>query len=172
MFPRHYHHDIVKPERVTELIVRVQERSAGRLDTARGRLLVSVSTVGGMNLPPDDAIAAGDYVLLHGNSVGGRGDPDRIRESVDRVRRNTSYRDVPILFNEDDHFDFDQPDNNFLAALSAGAGWEYFDHRFDGEGFPDGYQSVPVDWGINSVGKRAFFNLLAEVSGLSPKRES
>jgi hypothetical protein len=34
-----------------------------------------------------------------------------------------------------------------------------------GEQFEDGYQSVPVDWGINSLRKKQFFNLLKEITG-------
>jgi hypothetical protein len=42
-----------------------------------------------------------------------------------------------------------------------------------GEGFEEGYQSVPVDWGIRSARKRGFFELLAKVSGetRNPKSE-
>lgn len=32
----------------------------------------------------------------------------------------------------------------------------------------EGYQSVPVDWGINSARKRAFFRLLRNVTGTGP----
>ena len=69
------------------------------------------------------------------------------------------------LFNEDDHFDFDKDDNNMLAAISRYAGWGFFDFRFPGDKFEDGYQSIPVDWGINSDRKRGFFGLLAKVTG-------
>jgi hypothetical protein len=34
-----------------------------------------------------------------------------------------NYRGQPILFNEDDHFDFEQDDNNFMAAIAEGASW-------------------------------------------------
>jgi hypothetical protein len=34
-----------------------------------------------------------------------------------------------------------------------------------GEGFNDGYQSVPVNWSISSDRKRAFFRLLGEITG-------
>jgi len=34
-----------------------------------------------------------------------------------------------------------------------------------GEAFEDGYQSVPVDWGINSERKKQFFSLLKEITG-------
>ena len=33
-----------------------------------------------------------------------------------------TYQPMPIVFNEDDHFDFDRPENNFTAALSRHAG--------------------------------------------------
>lgn len=35
----------------------------------------------------------------------------------------------------------------------------------EGEGHHEGYQSVPVDWGIGSARKRGFFGLLAQVTG-------
>ncbi len=75
----------------------------------------------------------------------------------------------PILFNEDDHFAFEKPKNNFLAAVSERASWGYFDYRLKDEGFDDGYQSVPVNWGISSERKRGFFRLVAEITGESPR---
>jgi hypothetical protein len=84
---------------------------------------------------------------------------------VRRTRRVEGYRPMPILFNEDDHFDFYKPDNNMMAAVSRYAGWGYFDYRMEGEGFEQGYQSVPVDWGINSDRKRGFFGLLKRMTG-------
>jgi hypothetical protein len=105
-------------------------------------------------------------VLLHGNGVG---KPDGVRDMVKKVRAAGSYRGQPVLFNEDDHFDFDKPDNNMLAALRAYASWGYFDYRMAGESFNDGYQSVPVNWTISSQRKRGFFELLARVTGVSSK---
>ena len=32
-----------------------------------------------------------------------------------------------------------------------------------GEGFDEGYQSVPVNWGISSERKKAFFSILKEI---------
>ena len=40
-----------------------------------------------------------------------------------------------------------------------------FDYRRIGEGFAEGYQSLPVDWGIHSERKLGFFRLLAEMTG-------
>ncbi len=72
---------------------------------------------------------------------------------------------MPILFNEDDHFDFDKPRSNLTTAVSAYVSWGYFDYRMAGEGFDDGYQSVPVNWGISSPRKKAFFDLLSDITG-------
>ncbi len=80
---------------------------------------------------------------------------------------------MPIIFNEDDHFNFDKPENNMLNAFKARASWGYFDFRKRGETlkkddptFYEGYQSIPVDWGINSKRKMDFFNLLSKISGI------
>lgn len=156
-----YDHAILKANRCHELLQLVQSRSAGQVDSPAGRLLVSASTRGG-TLPPPELLASADFVLLHGNGVA---EPARIREMVRRCRALGSYRGQPILFNEDDHFGFGEPQNNMLAALSEYAGWGYFDYRMEGEGYREGYQSVPVDWGIGSARKRGFFGLLAQLTG-------
>jgi hypothetical protein len=122
---------------------------------------VSVSFNGG-TIPTPRVVAAADFLLLHGNGVS---DPDRIARMVTDTRQVAGYRPMPILFNEDDHFDFDKPRNNFVAALNQYASWGYFDYRMSGEGFDDGYQSVPVNWGISSTRKRGFFSLLKDVTG-------
>jgi hypothetical protein len=151
---------VIKPKRAHELIERVKQRSAGKVDSPAKRLLVSTSYGGGA-IPDDNVIAAADFVLLHGNGVK---EPDRIRRMVDDVRRSKAYRGQAVLFNEDDHFDFDKADNNMVAAVSRYAGWGYFDFRMEREGFEQGYQSVPVDWGINSDRKRGFFSLLKRMT--------
>jgi hypothetical protein len=155
-------HDIIKPVgRATDLIERVKARSKGKVRSPAGQLLVSTSLNGG-KVPSDSLVKAVDFVLLHGNSVKL---PSRITQMVEETRALPSYRDQPIVFNEDDHFDFQQPENNMLAALRAYASWGYFDYRMAGEGFDEGYQSVPVNWAISSQRKRGFFDLLAKVTG-------
>jgi len=155
-----YEHDVLKPPRCHELIRRVQQRSQGRVATPASRLLVGTS-MGGGAIPPANVVEAGDLLLLHGNGVR---EPDRIREMVDQVRAMQAYRDQPIVFNEDDHFDFGAADNNMIAAVSRYASWGYFDYRMADEGFDEGYQSPPVAWGITSARKRGFFELLAEIT--------
>ena len=148
---REYDHEILKPARVHELI----ELAKGIRRQGR-RLLVGTS-YGGGSVPLPNVIRPSDFILMHGNGVQ---DPARIARMVEQVRNREGYRPMPVLFNEDDHFDFDRPRNNMLAALSVYASWGYFD--------PEGYQSPPVNWGINTERKRAFFNLLKEVTGASP----
>lgn len=149
-----YEHPILRADRIHELIEQVRSHSGGRL-------LASASTRGD-GIPPDSLVAASDFVLLHGNGVA---NPSRIAEMVSIVRGSSAYRGQPIDFNEDDHFDFDKPECNMKAAVRAGAGWGYFDYRMPGEGFEQGFQSVPVDWTISSDRKRGFFGLLAEMTG-------
>jgi len=149
-----YDHAILKPDRVYELIERVKSRRRGDR-----RLLVGTS-YGGGSIPGEEVVRASDFLLLHGNGVGR---PARIAEMVREARRVPGYRAMPILFNEDDHFDFDRPENNFAAALSEGASWGYFDPG--ASDYRDGYQSPPVDWGINTPRKRAFFARVREIAG-------
>jgi hypothetical protein len=151
-----YDHAILKPERVHELIERVKSR------TRAGRRLLVGTSYGGGTIPKENVVRASDFLLLHGNGVS---DPQRIAEMVRQTRKVPGYRPMPILFNEDDHFDFDKPDNNFTAAIGEHASWGYFDFRMKDEGFDDGYQSVPVNWGISSARKKAFFTRLKEVTG-------
>jgi hypothetical protein len=153
--------DVIKPKRADELIRLVQDRSKGKVKSPAGRLYVSTSLTGGQ-IPNETITSAADYLLLHGN---GQAHPDRIRAMVQKTRAVKGFRGQPVLFNEDDHFDFDKPDNNFLAAVDEYAGWGYFDFRKPGEPFEEGYQSVPVDWGTRSARKRGFFELVSKLAG-------
>ncbi len=65
---------------------------------------------------------------------------------------------MAILFNEDDHFQFDQPENNFAPAIHEYASWEYFDYRKKGDGYDEGDQIVPVNWMTSSERKKVFIN--------------
>jgi len=151
-----YDHAILRPERVHELIERVKKHP--------GKFLAGTS-YGGNTVPKENVVKASDFLLLHGNGVSR---PERIAEMVRETRKVPGYRPRPILLNEDDHFDFDKPANNFAAAVGEYASWGYFDYRMKGEGFDEGYQSVPVNWGISSPRKRGFFNLLSEITGQKP----
>ena len=149
-----YEHPILQPARVHELIDRVKARQRdGR------RLLVSTS-YGGGSIPRENVVRSADFLLIHGNGVS---DPTRISEMVKATRRVAGYRPMPILSNEDDHFDFDQPRNNFVAAIGEYASWGYFDPGKNN--YVDGYQSPPVNWGLNTPRKQAFFAKVKEITG-------
>jgi hypothetical protein len=151
-----YTQPIMQPERVHELIEQVKSI---RRD---GRRLMAGTSYGGDHVPRANVVRVSDFILMHGNGVE---DPNRIIEMVQQVRAVEGYRPMPVIFNEDDHFKFDQPMNNFVAAVSQYASWGYFDYRMKDEGFSEGFQSVPVDWGIQSERKRGFFQLAKEISG-------
>ncbi len=158
-----YDHEILRPDRVHELIERSRQRSS-----AMGHRLLVGTSYGGNTIPGSAVVKTSDFVLLHGNGVK---DPRRIEEMVRRTRQLEGFTPKPILFNEDDHYDFDQPRNNFASAVEAYASWGFFDYRLQGEGFESGYQSVPVDWSISSDRKRGFFKLLSEITRVSRDAE-
>ena len=143
-----YHHEILKPARVHELIQLVKSKSR------RGRRLAAGTSYGGGTPARTNVLEASDFVLLHGN---GADNPDRIRAMIAKTRATVGYRPMPVLINEDDHFRFDDADNHMVAALGAYVSWGYFD--------PEGYQCPPVSWGIDTDRKRAFFRKLADVTG-------
>jgi hypothetical protein len=151
-----YDHDILRPSRVHELIKRVRHTER------EGRRLLAGTSYGGGSIPGENVVRASDFILLHGNGVKA---PARIGEMVRQTRAVAGYTPKPILFNEDDHFDFEKPENNFTAGVNEHASWGFFDFRMKGEGPDEGYQSPPVNWGICSERKRGFFRLLAEITG-------
>ncbi len=156
-----YDHDILKPARVSELITRV------RGVTQDGRRLLVGTSYGGGGVPDDNVLAVSDFVLLHGN---GKNAPDRMRTMIRATRTRAAWHVMPVVVNEDDHFDFDQPDNHFVATIGMNASWGYFDPGKSD--YSDGYQCPPVNWGINTPRKKAFFDLVAEITGAAdaPRR--
>ncbi|MGE3808778.1 MAG: hypothetical protein AB7K24_29285, partial [Gemmataceae bacterium] len=113
-----YDHAILKPDRVHELIERAKKREKD------GRRFLIGTSYGGGTIPGASVVKTSDFLLVHGNGVS---DPARITQMVEKTRAVPGYRPMPIVFNEDDHFDFDKKKNNFQAALAARASWGYFD---------------------------------------------
>lgn len=151
-----YDHAIIKPNRITELIERVKNNERDGY-----RLLVSTS-FNGKSIPHDSVIKVSDFILIHGNGVK---QPSGLNNMANIIRNKEVYNPKPIINNEDDHFDFNQPMNNFVASTSSYVSWGFFDYRKKEEAFEEGYQSVPVDWGINSARKKEFFELISEMTG-------
>jgi hypothetical protein len=155
-------HPIITAPRCHELIALAQKRS-------QRRLLVSTSLLA-LDAPPAGILATADFLLPHGNRIHGpngpmQPSPHGIRLQVANWRAAPGYRGQPIVYNEDDHFEFDKPDSHFTAAVESGASWGFFDYRMSRERYEDGFQSLPVDWTISSKRKRAFFGLLKEITG-------
>ncbi len=146
-----YDHDILKPSRVHELIELVKSKFND------GYRFYTGTSYGGGFIPLPNVVRSSDFILIHGNGVS---DPARISGMVTATRNVEGYTPKPILFNEDDHFNFDKEENNFTSAIKSYASWGFFDFRMKDESFENGYQSVPVDWGINSERKKQFFRLL------------
>jgi hypothetical protein len=144
-----YDHAILKPERIHELIART-----------RAQGFLAGTSFGGGTIPRENVVRASDFLLLHGNGVK---DPQKIADMVRKTRAVPGYRPLPILFNEDDHFDFDLPENNFVAAVGEYCGWGYFDPGKNN--YEEGYQSPPVRWDLNTDRKRRFFSKLKEITG-------
>jgi len=166
----HYSHDIIR-NRPEELIALAQQRAAERSI----QLPVSVSLAGG-RIPSQAVVDVSDYILLHGNGVQ---NPKRMVEMVHTVREMAGDKPKPIVNNEDDrpwrgqgghgaNWGTEGTTNNFVACVRNYASWGYFDFRRDGESYDQGFQSVPANWQISSDRKRAFFNLLAEITGGEP----
>ena len=160
---------IFHPENVHRLI------EAARGVTVDGRrLLVGTSTIGGDALPAPRWLAAEDVTLPHGNGC----TPEQLRAKLGRLTRMDEYaaRPRPIVINEDSVFT-----DNMDAALREGASWGFYCQGY-GSGYRDrmdwtarareseydelsGFQTVPVNWGINTPVKKRFFDHLKEITG-------
>jgi hypothetical protein len=153
-----YDHEILKPARVHELIELVKSMQRN------GRRMLVATSYGGGSPATANVVKASDFLLLHGN---GADDPARIRRMIQASRKLETWRPMPVLINEDDHFRFNEPDNHMMEALSNYASWGYFEPGKSD--YVDGYQCPPVNWGINTERKRQFFAKLKEVT--EPGRE-
>ena len=151
-----YDHAILKPARVHELIERVQKT------THEGRRLLAGTSYAGGRVPGENVVRASDFLLIHGN---GQETPAKIVALIRKTRAVPGYRPMPVLINEDDHYDFDKKESNFTAAVAEYVSWGFFDFRRKGEDLREGYQSPPVLWGQISARKQAFFDLVKEISG-------
>jgi len=149
-----YDHDILKPERVHELIELVRGMSKG------GRRLLVGTSYGGGSPARSNVVKASDFLLLHGN---GPDDPARIRRMIETSRKAEGYRPMPVMINEDDHFRFEDSDNHMMAALGLYVSWGFFEPGKSD--YVEGYQCPPVNWGINTARKRGFFQKVKAVTG-------
>lgn len=162
-------HPIFQPDNVHRLIDIVRSTELdGR------RLLVGVSTGGGGSLPAPKWLGAEDISLPHGNG----NTPTKLKEKIARLRAMDEYRarPRPILVNEDTIFV-----ENLEAAVEAGASWGFYcqgygsdiKNSMDWKARPretryedlSGFQTLPVNWGINTPDKKAFFERVKLITG-------
>ncbi|HET6317941.1 MAG TPA: hypothetical protein VFG86_15920 [Chloroflexota bacterium] len=157
-----YEHPILHSVRIHELI----ELAAGT--TRDGRRLYVGTSFRGRSIPSLNVVTVSDVVLLHGNGVN---DPGLIGDMVTHTRALPGYRGQPVVFNEDDHYAFDQPHNNLAMATAYHASWGFFDAGPGAGGnaarsdYVAGFQNVPVNWSINTERKRAFFDAIRTITG-------
>ena len=154
----HYHHEILKPARVEELVVRARERAAAEHGAG---LLVSTSEAGLLRWTGEEidrVFAACDVVLLHGADGVDHGDPaDRteVARKIDLVRSRAWYveRPRPIVFNESDGR------LAFEAALERGASFGLHSSPY--------FQTMyPPRWGVWKNDTLWFFDRVKELTGV------
>jgi hypothetical protein len=145
--------------------------------TRRGRrLLCGVSTPGGQTRLPTEAwLCAEDISFPHGNGCG----PEELKKKLERYRNTPGFqnRPRPLIINEDS-----TSPANLEAAVEGYASWGFYAQGY-GSGYRgdkdvlwyekprenslkdlSGYQTVPVNWGINTERKKSFFNRLEEIT--------
>eukprot|EP01084_Bolivina_argentea_P320715 556508_1 len=116
-----------------------------------------------INSPPtDNLISASDFVLMHGNSK----NTTEMQDMINTVRASDAYKakPMPIVYNEDPNFHFDDKINNMEVAVTNHASWGFYDQG--NNDYHDGYQSPPTDWKVDTNDKTGFFNKVKEYSGV------
>ena len=157
--------------RIHELIDLVQQTT---LDGQR--LLTSSSIMPGKQVSWGRWSDLVDFFLPHGNDSWSA----KLRRELREMKASDAYRanPRPIMINEDSMYV-----TNLEAAIDEYASWGLYiqgfgcggwDHgRYEWTRHPretvyeqlSGFQTVPVNWSINTGHKRDFFNRLAEITG-------
>jgi hypothetical protein len=138
------------------------------------RLYVGASSGGGAQIARGRWLEAEDFSLPHGNGLL----PDQLRAKIRAQREAPEYqrRPRPVVVNEDSVFI-----ENLDAAIDEYASWGFYCQGY-GSDYADrtdwrarsretcyadlsGYQTLPVNWGLNTADKRAFFGRLREITG-------
>jgi len=170
-----FHHDVLTPARVPELIelARSIEVDGRRLPVSASVTWLALADEAGVQLPEEagafellasmqnidlsPVFEASDFILFHTNTL----DADQQTKVIDTVKKHPAVTAVerPLLINED---------GTFIANLDDsarhGTGWGYYDqgHRND---YVEGFQSPPVNWGLSTPEKQAFFERVKQITG-------
>jgi len=160
---------LITPEAVHRLIEIVQQTTVnGR------RLLVGASSGGCDALPTGRWAELEDISMPHGNGC----KPEELAAKLRLFKTSSAFqkRPRPVMVNEDTIYI-----ENLDAAFQEGCSWGYY-HQGYGSGYKDrtdwtakpretnfehlsGYQTLPINWGINEPTKRAFFDRVSEITG-------
>lgn len=160
--------DILHPSNVHRLLEVVQGT------TLDGRSIpAGISSGGGDSLPEGRWREIEDIHLPHGNGL----QAPALAAKLRRLRETPEHqaRPRPICVNEDTIYT-----ENLDAAFGEYCSWGYYSQGY-GSGYRDrtdwtvhereknladlsGYQTVPVNWAINTDEKRAFFQRLQEIT--------
>jgi len=167
-------YDLFSFARQVEMVSALRDEYPGMYVSTSGAG-VKLST--GQGMPPGSLVQAVDYVLIHGNGTR----PPELAQAIQAVRAMPEYmaNSKPIVINEDS-----PAVPNMDAAWRNGVSWGYYDQGFEGQADDpylyyaprprwntgdyeslNGFQTPPVNWGINTPFKKAFFDRVAEVTG-------
>jgi hypothetical protein len=167
-------HAIFQPTEAHRMIAALRKRHP--------QFLYSTSQVGanpetGRGLPPPSLVKEVDFVFLHGNGC----DPARLERAIHTVQAMPQFQShpKPLIINED------SPGlPNLEVAWRNYVSWGYYDQGFGSAWKGDrwvpyytqereteynrlsGFQTLPVNWAINTEHKRAFFERVAEITGM------
>ena len=141
------------------------------------RLLASASVHPEVFLPQGRWQEVQDFYLPHGNDDWA----DELRVHLRQLKASEAYQKTPrpILINEDSVY-LDSLDaavdeytswGFYCQGYGCGGGWKHGRYDWLAQDretrYEDlsGFQTVPVNWGINTAIKRAFFERVAEITG-------
>jgi hypothetical protein len=139
------------------------------------RLLVGTSIHPWNHGPPGRWSDMVDFFIPHGNDSPG----EKLRWELKYLKKSKSFLDNPrpILINEDSidikNLDVSVNEGVSWGFYSQGFGSNYRDHRWDwtlhnrepNYESLSGYQTPPINWGINTDFKKVFFNRVKTITG-------
>lgn len=158
---------LFRSDGIHNLIETVQSRSL------EGRRLLASSSTGGGAIPDEKRRRVEDFSLPHGNGC----TPEELRTMLRELKGTREFRERPrpIVINEDSiHLE------NLETAVDEYASWGYFSqgygsdyngtHKWNERPREDrcealsGFQTVPVNWSINTERKREFFDRVNKIT--------
>ncbi|MFP4580284.1 MAG: hypothetical protein ACLFQ6_06110 [Candidatus Sumerlaeia bacterium] len=160
---------VLEPENIPKLIEIVKGISLDGWTIPAGS-----STGGGKQIPRGKWLETEDFSMPHGNGC----TPEQLQQKLLDLKAQPEYkaRPRPILINEDSIFV-----ENLEMAVKEGASWGFYCQGY-GSQYQDrmnwkekdreknydqlsGYQTLPVNWSINTAVKRNFFDKVKEITG-------